>query len=89
MANLITEISATGYRGKFAAEGFTGTFAANSAKVLTTISGARDGLGSFDAYKEEEDQFSYNLHPVSLDKAGELATLAGTVVDAVGAELQE
>lgn len=84
---VITELNATNYVGRFAYEGATGNFNCNGQKKIQNISGNKDGIGSFDAYRMGAEDFSYNLHPASLEQAGALATIAGGSVAAVQEEL--
>lgn len=84
---VITELNATNYTGRFAYEGTTGNFNCDGSKKIQNISGNKENVGSFDAYRMGMEEFSYNLHPASLDQAGALATIAGGAVAAVQEEL--
>lgn len=86
--SVITNLSANSYNGQFAFNDATGSFNCDGAKNLNSIMGTKEDVGSFDAYGTA-DQMSFNLHPVSLDKATELASLAGDIVSAVQSELSE
>lgn len=87
MANsVIISLNANSYTGQFSYNGASGNFNTDSQKNLNSINGTKEGVGSFDAYGMGE-QMNYNLHPTSLEKASELAILAGEAVDAVQAEL--
>lgn len=85
---VITKLEAVNYSGNFEYQGLNGAFNCSGQKVLQNINGVKDGVGSFDAYTIGSS-LTYNLHPVSLDKASELATIVSDAVDAVTTELSE
>lgn len=90
MANsVITKLNPTGFNGEFNYQGATGSFNTDGQKTLNSINGSKEGYGSFDANRwgGPEGEWSYNLHPSSLEKATDLATLAGESVQAVQEEL--
>ena len=87
MEKVITSLNATNYQGSFSFDGGSGSFNADTNKALQNISGNKDGVGSFDAYRMGAEDFSYNLHPASLEQAGALATIDGGSVAAVQEEL--
>lgn len=74
MANsVITKLNPTGFYGEFNYQDAVGTFNTTGEKVLQSINGSKEGYGSFDANRwgGPESQWSYNLHPSSLDKSTE------------------
>lgn len=85
---VITKFEATSYSGNFEYQGMTGAFNCSGEKKLQNINGVKEGIGSFDAFNMGEN-LNYNLHPTSLNKVSELATLVGAAVEAVNTELSE
>jgi len=55
-------------------------------KKIQNINGQVDTLGSFDAFKNGED-LKFNLHPISIDKAADLAEAVQAAVAAVEGQL--
>lgn len=86
--NVITELKASSYTGKFNYNDLIGSFTCGKEKNINNISGSKENIGSFEAYSNG-DSFEYNLHPVSLDMSAELTELVGGAVQSVASELSE
>jgi len=91
MANsVITKINPTGFNGEFDYEGAAGSFNTDGNKVLMSISGSKEGLGSFDANKwGGPDSWNYNPHFSDPTKAADLIELMTGAIEAVETELGE
>lgn len=85
----ITELKANSYSGRYEYSGMTGSFSATGEKTLQNVNGNKEGVGSFDAYSMGAENFSYNLHPTSLETADTLAALVGEIIDELKGELSE
>lgn len=91
MANdkVITALNATNWNGQFNYEGCTGNFNADGNKTLQNINGNKEGIGSFDAYKMGETEWSHNLHFSDLTKAADLIAFMTGAINAIEDELAE
>ena len=88
MEKVITSLNATNYQGSFSFDGGSGSFNTDANKVLQNINGAKEGLGSFDAYRMG-DTFQYNPHFSDISKASELIALMTGSINAIEDELAE
>lgn len=86
--NVITKFEASSYSGNFEYQEMRGAFNCTGDKTIQNINGTKEGVGSFDAYNMGSE-LNYNLHPTSLDKVSELATIVSNVVEAIKSELSE
>ena len=89
MEKVITSLNATNYQGSFSFDGGSGSFNTDGNKTLQSINGSKEGLGSFDAYKMGETEWSHNLHFSDITKAADLIALMTGAISAVEAELAE
>lgn len=88
MEKVITSLNATNYQGSFSFDGANGNFNTDGNKVLQSINGSKEGLGSFDAYRMG-DTFQYNPHFSDISKASELIALMTGSINAIEDELAE
>lgn len=88
MEKVITSLNATNYQGSFSFDGGSGSFNTDANKVLQSINGSKEGLGSFDAYRMG-DTFQYNPHFSDITKASELIALMTGSINAIEDELAE
>lgn len=84
----ITHLSASGWNGSYTHGDISGSFSTDGSRTLININGVSESLGSFDAYWTGS-ALSYNLHPKSLDEAGQLSELVSVAVAEVIAALTE
>lgn len=89
MEKVITSLNATNYQGSFSFDGGSGSFNTDANKVLQNINGAKEGLGSFDAYKMGETEWSHNLHFSDLTKAADLIAFMTGAINAIEDELAD
>ena len=88
MEKVITSLNATNYQGSFSFDGANGNFNTDGNKVLQSINGSKEGLGSFDAYRMG-DTFQYNPHFSDISKAADLIAIMTGAINAIEDELAE
>lgn len=89
MEKVITSLNATNSQGSFSFGGGSGSFNTDGNKTLQSINGSKEGLGSFDAYKMGETEWSHNLHFSDITKAADLIALMTGAINAIEDELAE
>lgn len=89
MEKVITSLNATNYQGSFSFDGGSGSFNTDANQALQNINGAKEGLGSFDAYKMGETEWSHNLHFSDITKAADLIAFMTGAINAIEDELAE
>jgi len=82
----ITHIAATSYRGDFAYSDGSGHFGADANLNLTSISGTKEGIGSFEAYLDDGG-WNYNPHFTDLTKVMDLVNFMTGAIAGVTADL--
>lgn len=87
MTNVITELNATNYNGRFEYQTATGSFNADGQRKLSNINGSAEGLGSFDANRYGDGQWNYNPHFQDPTKASALIALMTGAINSIQAEL--
>ena len=88
MANsFITEITPTGFAGRFEHNGATGNWNANGQKILNNISGDMPGYGSFEANRYDGQNWNYNPHFTDPTKAADLIDNMTAIVAGVQQDL--
>lgn len=86
MEKVITSLNATNYQGSFSFDGGSGSFNTDGNKVLQSINGSKEGLGSFDAYRMG-DAMHYNPHFSDPSKAADLVAVMTGAIEAIETEL--
>lgn len=86
MEKVITSLNATNYQGSFSFDGGSGSFNTDGNKVLQSINGSKEGLGSFDA-NSVGDAMHYNPHFSDPSKAADLVAVMTGAIEAIETEL--